>query len=171
MPGPAIFTPVASELRNRGSCTPSMSCTRSSCGMSLANRPTASDENDISRTCSGAVAGSSRSYSASSRARLRSISADWRAGCLVSTTSCTLRGAAASDSMSARSVSTSAVCSCPFHEPQSKARNCSKLSCDTTPLPLLVRSRVRSCTQTRWPSADSRTSHSTPSAPSVTACS
>ncbi|COY50456.1 Uncharacterised protein [Mycobacterium tuberculosis] len=55
------------------------------------------------------------------------------------------------------------------HAPYSSSRSWASVIVLTKPAPVEVRSRRRSCTQTRCPSRVNRTSHSTPSAPSLSA--
>lgn len=126
---------------------------------------------------SGAPVGASRPN------RLRSIrrrSSTWpaqRVGCLVSMASSTRRPASATSSSSRSRVRTEVssqsgpsvlvrLASLFFQEPKSRAARSASSRADTAPRPFDVRLTRRSCTQTRWPSAVSRTSHSRASAPS-----
>src|ERR1700742_495379 len=53
--------------------------------------------------------------------------------------------------------------------PNSSSRSWARVIVLTKPAPVDVRSNLRSCTHTKWPSRVSRTSHSTRSAPSLSA--
>ncbi|CAG6918715.1 hypothetical protein PICSAR65_04371 [Mycobacterium avium subsp. paratuberculosis] len=139
-------------------------------------RHTADAENDITTARDrSAEAGAAMPNRCSSASSLVSTSEPYRTGCLVSMNSFTGRRQSSTSDTSASSVSklvspcapSSRQLSC--QAPYSSSRSCASVIVLTNPAPVEVRSSRRSCTHTRWPSRVSRTSHSTPSAPSLRA--
>ena len=171
MATPAMSTPGGREPSRKGNGTCFMRNTRGTAGASWRIRRTASSEKLITRTGpSGSPAQPKCSSSSVSR---RSTSPPYRVGCLVSIATSTRRSVSATrdssflrvsrwerSSVLTTSGSSSPASSRAFHEPQSRPSSSVSSRVETRPRPLEVRRTERSCTQTRCPSAVSRTSHS-----------